>query len=596
MSIIASDPVMQKASDAIVGMDPASALQYLAQHGLNQGLAIGVLEAAQLKQAAKTQQAIQGVMGPQPNVLQQTHQAFQQLPQQAAQQAVQQHAVDQARQGGIANLPVGPNMFGPKMAKGGIVAFAAGGPGGIGGEQIGLLAEDAAAPAAYAADSAEEILKRAAAARAASYANAGIAAPSAVARSPYAVDSTEEILKRAAASRGAGAAAAAAAPTAAKATPGLLSRGLAALGPIGRFLTGPTAFAVEGLTHSAPGVSQDEENAILDKHRQQVTTQQATNAVVNPATPAAPKVPVSHHANNVLTLSGLGINEGDDPTSAALDSIVADAKTKADRTPGQRLADERLALGSNTALEDYSKELDTQKGMAKLNAESQMRMARAAAFFNMGMAAGQPGQAGNALTKFLNAANVGGASYSQAIPHIQQGLFAAQQKIAEDKFRIADAQRREDSELLRDATREYGADQRNYSSIVGSLAQFKAKEHGDNIRALLTERGLDKRSEQYNATIEAAAIRADSSERAKFIQYGMVGADQRLSQTSKALQQGRLMYGKDPDKMKALEDDYNQAFAEYGAWYHAALHHAGIAAPVPGAQNQDFSHLWKPRS
>ena len=122
MSILS--PAMTKEADAIQNMDPAAALKYLRDHGIDQSLAIGVLKAAQVKQAAKLQQAIQ-MQGQPGTTLQQNDQQYQQM---LMQNAIQQQAADQARQGGIANLPVSPSLFTAKgMKAGGIVAFSGGG-------------------------------------------------------------------------------------------------------------------------------------------------------------------------------------------------------------------------------------------------------------------------------------------------------------------------------------------------------------------------------------------------------------------------------------------------------------------------------------
>jgi hypothetical protein len=122
MSILS--PAMTKEADAIQNMDPATALKYLRDHGIDQSLAIGVLKSAQVKQAAKLQQAIQ-MQGQPGTTLQQNDQQYQQM---LMQEAIQQQAANQARQGGITNLPVSPNMFTAKgMKAGGIVAFSEGG-------------------------------------------------------------------------------------------------------------------------------------------------------------------------------------------------------------------------------------------------------------------------------------------------------------------------------------------------------------------------------------------------------------------------------------------------------------------------------------
>ena len=104
MSILS--PAMTKEADTIQNMDPAAALKYLRDHGIDQSLAIGVLKAAQVKQAAKLQQAIQ-MQGQPGTTLQQTDQQYQQM---LMQNSIQQQAADQARQGGITNLPVSSDM------------------------------------------------------------------------------------------------------------------------------------------------------------------------------------------------------------------------------------------------------------------------------------------------------------------------------------------------------------------------------------------------------------------------------------------------------------------------------------------------------
>jgi len=621
MSILASDPAYQKASEAIAGMDPASALQYLASHGLNQALAIGVLEAAQLKRAAQTQQAIQGAMGPQPNVLQNTHQMFQQMPQQMAQQvapqamqAVQQHAADQARQGGVADLPVNPDLYSfgkPKgMAKGGVVALATGGNAGgpygveastdpVGADGTPMLAHDEQGrPLNMAIDASGKLHNLGAVPNMGEYG-------SLVSRSNRPLNDVEKEYAQSQYM---------AHPTQRMQTT-TPDTGIAA--GIGSFFnnlfTSPSSYE-ERLRQREQAFRNPSQNqapippevlaarqAAASGAAPSVPPNAAAPAGTPPAAPtntpptnAAPTAPnaanVSEQTKNVLRIGGMNLDESKDPLIASLEQHIRDAQPK---SIADRIREQREALGPNAGVEEYKKALDAQSGMAKMNAESQMRMARAGAFFNMAMAAGQPGQAGNGLTKFLNAAATGGLSYSQAVPHIQQGLMAAQQKIAEDKFRLADAQRREDSEMLRDASREYGADQRNYSAMVGDLAKFKAQEHAANVRTLVQEAGLNARSKQYNDTIQAQYIKADAAEKGKFIQYGMVGADQRLANAKKAYDNAQLVAKNNPAMLNQIETEYKEALAYYNAWNSAAMQHAGISTPTPGAPTKDYSANWK---
>lgn len=109
--------VGQAASKApLKNMTRAQAIQYCLDNKLPMALAVGVGDNIAL-QKEKAQMA--AAQQPQkPPVIQAIHQQ--------AEMAMQQHAADQARQGGIADLPVDPGMYSfnkPGMKKGGIVAF-----------------------------------------------------------------------------------------------------------------------------------------------------------------------------------------------------------------------------------------------------------------------------------------------------------------------------------------------------------------------------------------------------------------------------------------------------------------------------------------
>jgi hypothetical protein len=141
-----------------------------------------------------------------------------------------------------------------------------------------------------------------------------------------------------------------------------------------------------------------------------------------------------------------------------------------------------------------------------------MRMARAAAFFNMAAAAGRTGKAGTGLSKFLNAAAEGGISYTQAVPKIQQGIMGMQQKLAEDRFKLADASRKENADMMRDADREYGADMRNYSAMASDITKFKINEHMQNMHLQISERGLTQRANQQAALLSAQISKQNSAD------------------------------------------------------------------------------------
>ena len=119
------DPSISKAAQTIQGMPPQQALLYLAQHGVPLSTAVAIMQNTTLKQHAALVNP-QGQKGPQSTVKDQLNQA--------TMQAVQTLAADNARRGGISQLPVPESMFSGAsndphqgMAGGGIVAFADGG-------------------------------------------------------------------------------------------------------------------------------------------------------------------------------------------------------------------------------------------------------------------------------------------------------------------------------------------------------------------------------------------------------------------------------------------------------------------------------------
>jgi hypothetical protein len=99
--------------DPIKNMSRAQAIQYCLDHGLPMALAVGVGDNVALQKSKE--QAMAAQQQQKPPVIESNHQQFSQM--------LDQHAADQARQGGIADLPVSSKMFGQGMKKGGIVTF-----------------------------------------------------------------------------------------------------------------------------------------------------------------------------------------------------------------------------------------------------------------------------------------------------------------------------------------------------------------------------------------------------------------------------------------------------------------------------------------
>lgn len=110
MGISAVDPEVSMAEKSVENMPPDMAIQKLLSMN-NPKLAGLIIKNRMLKQAAQqnTPPAPQGTVA------------------EHIDSQVQQHAVNQARQGGVASMPVSPSMYGQGMKGGGIVAFAQGG-------------------------------------------------------------------------------------------------------------------------------------------------------------------------------------------------------------------------------------------------------------------------------------------------------------------------------------------------------------------------------------------------------------------------------------------------------------------------------------
>lgn len=215
----------------------------------------------------------------------------------------------------------------------------------------------------------------------------------------------------------------------------------------------------------------------------------------------------------------------------------------------------KKGLPENEALKEYSNYLNTLSNKAEKSADYDKRMALASAGFNMAIAAGQPGQAGNALSKFLNAAAIGGASYAQALPKIKQGLLGIQQKIAEDKFRIAEAERKDDMDLRKTAMAEHNADQRAYSGYIKDLSRFEMQNAADEARARRQE-ALGMLQLKYGLKGQASqAAKLESTEAIANLKAGLQAAQFQVTAAQNALNNPLIT----PEQKLALENAYYSA-------------------------------------
>jgi hypothetical protein len=535
--------------------------------------------------AEQAMMALQQLQGPQGMVpLSELFLKFQNLKKQQQQQPVNQNTINAqlsqeaaSHDQGVAGLPAhnvgGPNAY----AGGGIVSFA--GPMGSlvgGGSSInpmsfgGLDLETLDAQltqAGYDPESKAEMLRRAAASRA----RTG-AAPSST-RTPYSVDSNEEILKRAATQRAPVAAGEVAAPAAegaaAEAAPGMLAR---LGGMAGRLFSGARGLGILGLLHSPDTAAQSDEMMLMQKNRaaRGLPGVYAADASAAPtAVPPPPPVeaaPAKPAGSTVTERTSISLPK--DPTNflsqlqgtSEFENFI---KTKIDESKpkdfNQYVSDTKNALGPNKAADDYKKYVDTLDGTAKINAQNDLRMAKAAAFFNMAAAAGKPGQAGSSLSKFLNSATVGGMSYTQAEPRIRQGLAAVQQKIAEDRFKLADSERKENADIYNNARREYGADQRTYATMVGDLTKFQISERANTVRAQVAELNATARATMQYKLITNQTEKLDAAAARTALTDASRTATEKSKQLLTALNNPMLI--NNPAAYEQLRQEYTDAIA-----------------------------------
>jgi hypothetical protein len=595
------NPSLSVEAKNIAGMQPQQALQYLTNKGLPMSLAIACLQNAQMQQVAKTQQAIHSVMGPKPPITQQVEQAFNQQAGQATQQspmaisgdqadairqAVAQHAADEARHGGLADLPVSPDMYSfssKKMAKGGIVAFS----GKDDDQQVKSVANQAQT-------SNDAILNAAATygtplgyLQALQGFNAGVknfadrlnfsGAPTSA--GPPKSDAqvwaeynaqNQGIFNNPKYQQQVRTAAAQGQP--AQVGPGT---------PVTGFeqnqqydYTTPTAMQL--MNQQLSGQLED----VFAAANQKITPPTGAPVPMRPAIPPANEIDPNQPAGKTpLARLALRATGQSDPYQELMDHL------QRPQSPLDRFKAMKDVLGTNKAAGEYSSYLNDLSEKVQQSADSQMKMAKAAAFFNMAAAAGKPGQAGNGLTKFLNAAAEGGISYTQAVPHIQQGLMAMQQNIAADKFRLADAQRREDSDLYRDAEREYSADMRNYSANINDLTKARISEHYNTIRLQIQEDGLNSRAQKNKDMLDAQLSRMAEGEKRTAISVGAKNAEGALHSAQLTLQQLQTSFvDKNSDEYKQAKANYDRALVNYYGWNSSLMRIGGIDIPADSNQ------------
>jgi len=141
------------------------------------------------------------------------------------------------------------------------------------------------------------------------------------------------------------------------------------------------------------------------------------------------------------------------PDMAAMDAQIARPVPKA-RTAQESMADIQTALdaaGVGDAAKQYQAYLDKRRDDLGEQYKKDRRMALADAGFKMAMAASQPGQAGNNLTKFLSAAAVGGADAAQGIMALHKEQRANEQRLAEDQLKLQQSEELRKAGYVKDA-------------------------------------------------------------------------------------------------------------------------------------------------
>jgi hypothetical protein len=175
-------------------------------------------------------------------------------------------------------------------------------------------------------------------------------------------------------------------------------------------------------------------------------------------------------------------------------------------TIGQYLEEVRKARGDNAAAKEYRAYLDRLEASGEAQDKQARNLAIAKAGFAMAEAAGRRGRD---RTGFLGAAALGGSTYANEQGRIAQQAQLRQEKLAEAKFKLADAQRREDTDDIRAAMQEVKANQRAIAQARSDITKLRIAEKGQTNRANIAARSQELMAQRYAEQAEAAARSGD---------------------------------------------------------------------------------------
>jgi hypothetical protein len=253
-------------------------------------------------------------------------------------------------------------------------------------------------------------------------------------------------------------------------------------------------------------------------------------------------------------------------------------------TLAERLEEIRKAKGPNTAGTEYAKYLDELKASGKATLEEDKRNALARAGFAMAAAASRPGQAGSEFSKLLGAAAAGGESYATALPEINKNMRALNQKIAEDQWKLRDAERRENAEDIKTAAGEVNTDRRDIMHLQVQKMISDTSERNANLRAQIQARGLDQQADKQLKAIEAQLRGQDENTKRTLLGSLMNSARAETIQASKDVANAF-----DPVGKKAAQTALDEAHArEYAI---SSLLLSGLGLPTNSIPVSDAAKM-----
>lgn len=202
--------------------------------------------------------------------------------------------------------------------------------------------------------------------------------------------------------------------------------------------------------------------------------------------------------------TGKGKKKGADTSEAGykdLESLIPKEGSIA-----EYLAEVRKARGENAAAQEYKKYLDRLEAGGAQQDERSRNLAIAKAGFAMAEAASRRG---SKRTGLLGAAAIGGSEFAAGQERIMQQMQARQEKLAEARFKLADAQRREDTDDIRAAMQEVKANQRAIAQAKSDITRLRIAEEGQTTRANIAARSQELLADRYAQQAEAAARSGD---------------------------------------------------------------------------------------